>query len=536
MGKGICIEVGAGLVHPECIMSTANSLIYAWNTRNYKKAYDGEAFVATCVTDAGYLVPLLVSKNPNAVAYYCDGNVPDAGGKSAIFTYGYTVTFQGETWYISKAEYGYSLSSAQMSSIYGLVHVNNITGGGGLTPQEAGLAFLNYVYSVSNVARKVKQPYTTEQNFIPRALPSGYTQIEYVESAGTQYIDTGVTVSTETRVDMGYQYVSNVDGSDGGDMIAGVRQGSAGSTRFYPASLQGGGTVRHVMGDTTLLDNYSPFVRSDVIFNDSNHDVYVNGSLLGTLSTFTTGNKTMWLFSANSEATTHWFSASRIWYCKIYEAGVLVRDFVPCKNSDGTIGMYDMVHGRFYTNSGSGTFIAGSTYKVGNVARKVKGGWVEVNNVARRFFGVSRDASEFISLGYADATGMIVNNTLTNQTLSLRVENPTGYVDTGSVWAYYILTGLNVGDVISVNYTRTIDINTNYMQTVRENMGIDGNPLGYFDQMYSNTSGTVEETKTYTSTATTFCHGIFVTRQVKQGASINIKSIKVNGEQIFPVV
>ena len=50
----------------------------------------------------------------------------------------------------------------------------------------------------------------------------------------------------------------------------------------------------------------------------------------------------------------------KIYSCKIYNNGTLVRDFVPAKNSSGTIGLYDIVNGAFYANAGSGTFTAGA--------------------------------------------------------------------------------------------------------------------------------------------------------------------------------
>lgn len=46
--------------------------------------------------------------------------------------------------------------------------------------------------------------------------------------------------------------------------------------------------------------------------------------------------------------------------CKMYKAGTLIRDFVPVRNSSGTLGLYDTVNGIFYTNQGSGTFTAGA--------------------------------------------------------------------------------------------------------------------------------------------------------------------------------
>ena len=49
----------------------------------------------------------------------------------------------------------------------------------------------------------------------------------------------------------------------------------------------------------------------------------------------------------------------RLYSCKIYDNGTLVRDFVPCKNPSGEVGLYDTVTERFYGNAGTGSFVAG---------------------------------------------------------------------------------------------------------------------------------------------------------------------------------
>ena len=54
------------------------------------------------------------------------------------------------------------------------------------------------------------------------------------------------------------------------------------------------------------------------------------------------------------------YASMKLYSCKIYNNGTLVRDFVPAKNSSGTIGLYDTVNGACYTNAGSGTFTAGA--------------------------------------------------------------------------------------------------------------------------------------------------------------------------------
>lgn len=49
----------------------------------------------------------------------------------------------------------------------------------------------------------------------------------------------------------------------------------------------------------------------------------------------------------------------KLYYCKIWDNGSLVRNFVPCKNTSGILGLYDIVNNVFYTNAGTGTFTAG---------------------------------------------------------------------------------------------------------------------------------------------------------------------------------
>ena len=55
-------------------------------------------------------------------------------------------------------------------------------------------------------------------------------------------------------------------------------------------------------------------------------------------------------------------TTAKIAYCKLWDNDVLVRDYVPVlRLSDMSYGLYDKVNNVFYGNSGSGTFIGGST-------------------------------------------------------------------------------------------------------------------------------------------------------------------------------
>jgi hypothetical protein len=67
----------------------------------------------------------------------------------------------------------------------------------------------------------------------------------------------------------------------------------------------------------------------------------------------------MYLFALNVAGVAADITSSRCYSCKIYDNGILVRDFVPCKNTAGEVGLFDLVGNKFYGNNGAGNFIAG---------------------------------------------------------------------------------------------------------------------------------------------------------------------------------
>ena len=81
-------------------------------------------------------------------------------------------------------------------------------------------------------------------------------------------------------------------------------------------------------------------------------------------------------------------SQIKIYSAKIYQNGSLVRDFIPCKNAAGIIGLWDDVNSVFYQNAGSGVFTAGpevrGTHKtlIGGTAYEVKSGKCLINGTA----------------------------------------------------------------------------------------------------------------------------------------------------------
>lgn len=174
-------------------------------------------------------------------------------------------------------------------------------------------------------------------------LPSTYRKLEYIQSSGKQYIDTGVIVKDITEIKVDFQAVT---------ILSGENQ-YASSWVDYSNHIQIGinGNTFIDSGGVTYSQTSSVTARTQAV-----------GVPLGAV------NLHLYLFAQSESTGALHYSSGRIFSCQITTADGLVRNFVPCKNPDGVIGMYDVVNDKFYQNSGSDTFIAGTDLGPGDGA------------------------------------------------------------------------------------------------------------------------------------------------------------------------
>lgn len=191
-------------------------------------------------------------------------------------------------------------------------------------------------------------------------LPYWY-EVEYIEAYGQQYVDTEIVPGTNVETRVGYQYLQPVDKSIRLDMIGGARSTSDGKTRYYPASLNGSLTQeRYVFGTQTLTEAFAAATRHEVVFNDGQRRVWLDGRELGTLTDPLTGcTKTMLVFAANSEKGPDWFACARVWHYDIWKGREPVRSLIPVVDKKGEACFYDRVSNRLFRNAGTGTLTAG---------------------------------------------------------------------------------------------------------------------------------------------------------------------------------
>ena len=191
-------------------------------------------------------------------------------------------------------------------------------------------------------------------------VPGDYTELEYIESSGTQYIDTGIIGKTGISVEAKFMLNTTENGS-----LIGNRMAS--NTRFWPAMWWEQKWNATIGGDS--YGKHSTTVSANTIYiTYFQSSLYgwtfdVNGTRIvsGTETINNTNN--MWLFGTNNgrdnPSTLQYPFKGRVYYVKIWNNGTVVRNFIPVKNSDNVVGVYDTVSQTFFTNSGTGVFIAG---------------------------------------------------------------------------------------------------------------------------------------------------------------------------------
>lgn len=211
-------------------------------------------------------------------------------------------------------------------------------------------------------------------------LPAEYTQLDYIASSGTQYINTGVKATNNTQLTIGMQATSMASTWNG---FWGARD----ANYVNNFSLFADGTSSHpnqFYGHVGIYDDSYYFSTEVTPLNYNTIDTKNNVMKIGNLSyTFTSrtiaATTPITLFGANDDGTLQWKSSLRIYYCRIYNGTTCIRDFIPAKDSNDVLGLYDIVNDVFYTNNGTGTFIAGEEFKIKYPARIKKSGiWMPV--------------------------------------------------------------------------------------------------------------------------------------------------------------
>ena len=184
-------------------------------------------------------------------------------------------------------------------------------------------------------------------------LPAEYQQVEYIKSTGTQYIDTGFIPNSNTTIEM---KASNVPTSTACLYCARTDY----KENTFSAFLINGSSLRVDYYDTQYEKLMTVTSDTAYIYKQDKNLIYINEELIKTLTeTEFDTMYNMYLLASHRRGTNlDNIGDVRLYYCKIWDDGTLIRDMIPCyRKSDNEIGMYDTVNNKFYTNQGTGEFV-----------------------------------------------------------------------------------------------------------------------------------------------------------------------------------
>ena len=186
-------------------------------------------------------------------------------------------------------------------------------------------------------------------------LPHEYQEVEYIESTGTQWIDTGYKPDSNTSIEMKAESTSMSN-------LALYCARTDYTQDTYTAFLVNGEQLRVDYG--TIQNTIASYSRNNFhIYKQDKNLIYVDNNYVTSLSSasFITSYN-MYLFASHrgTENLDNIGKTLKVYYAKIWDNGVMVRNMIPCyRKSDGKIGMYDTVNNVFYNNQGTSTFLKG---------------------------------------------------------------------------------------------------------------------------------------------------------------------------------
>ena len=187
-------------------------------------------------------------------------------------------------------------------------------------------------------------------------LPDGYTELEYIESTGTQYIETDVALSSTVECWLDFQLTS----TNSPQVLCGADQ-SGSTTIQYQVVCDGpsNGLRLTISGVEARPTSNADLNRHSLGLNWDGRYSY-DGSDLGEAGVYS-GLTDITVALCRSNYRGGLYASMKIYASKIKKDSSLVRDFIPCKRtSDNAVGLYDLVTSTFFGNAGTGTFAAGA--------------------------------------------------------------------------------------------------------------------------------------------------------------------------------
>ena len=220
-------------------------------------------------------------------------------------------------------------------------------------------------YIITYITKDTSNNETTERRVITVTdnFESLYTRIDYIESTGTQYIDSKYYATPNTGIEADFEFTDLTSQQ----RIFGIHTTDT-NYLTYTMYINGNGQFAYGFKDGT-----GNWVTTNIQANKNRHVFKINVNptyyaldnraeveLSGTPTKNTKYGFYILAVANSDNLGIAYYAKAKLYSFKIYENGILVRNMIPCyRKSDNVAGLYDTLNNVFYTNSGTGDFIKG---------------------------------------------------------------------------------------------------------------------------------------------------------------------------------
>ena len=186
------------------------------------------------------------------------------------------------------------------------------------------------------------------------SLPSGYVELDYIESSGTQCINTNFNPNNNTRIKLDFELFTLSQTS----ALFGGRDDT--EVNVFGAWFTTSNTFCPHYGNVNYNTHPISFSDKTRRIYEINKDTAYCGKSIKKLTAGTfQSSYPLYILTMNSGGTIDTRMAKgRLYSCQIYDNGTLIRDYVPALQiSTNKAGLYDIVNSTFYPDAAGGNFI-----------------------------------------------------------------------------------------------------------------------------------------------------------------------------------
>lgn len=306
-------------------------------------------------------------------------------------------------------------------------------------------------------------------------IPKEYKRLEYIQSTGTQYIDTGIPLTNNSRVVMDCE-LTTVSGTQ--CFFCSRTEATTTDTTSNTLFAIGSTYRKEYYGESKTATNSDGVNKRIVVDNNKNSIKIGSASLIFSSVDDITSPMNCYLMAStilenDTVSTFSNFAYMKLYSCQIYDNNVLLRNFIPCqRKSDSVLGLFDIVGQTFYVNSGTGIFdfkelIIQPKMYIG--VKKQVPNYVELEKyLTVDTFSDFFDSTQSIYKWEVKPIGQVLNNVLIEPTGSYSTNNLTETNNYFEVVPKIDFKGLNIFlsyitetnyDKVYFSYNGTVKIN-----------------------------------------------------------------------------